>query len=149
MNDCANDCKQIGNEMSQIGVLFDIDDLGGGSYGYAAYKLLFDTLGTDLLRECELSDGDTSETLCGSARHYCIAIETGDAAKRDAIQQAVLRSKNFGFVAVGSRIIEGDAVSRHPLVQAGFIDSAGQIKGCDTAWIVTAWQQCGARSVTN
>lgn len=134
--------------MSQIGVLFDIDDLGGGMYGYAAYRLLFETLGRDTLVECGLSDGDTSETLSGSARHYCIAIETNDAVKCAAIRQTIRQSDAVGFVATGSRLIEGDTVSRHPLVQAGRIDSTGQLSGCDTAWIATAWKQCGASSVT-
>jgi hypothetical protein len=135
--------------MSQIGILFDIDDLGGGTYGFAAYRLLFETLGRDSFFECGLSDGDTSETLCGSVRHYCIAIETDDAAKCTAIRQTIRNSNATGFIETGSRIIEDESVSHQPLVQAGCVDSTGQLNDCDTTWIATAWQQCTANSANS
>jgi hypothetical protein len=49
--------------MPKIGILFDIDELENGLYGYAAYKVFFAALDSRQIAGCTLSDGDTNATL--------------------------------------------------------------------------------------
>jgi len=84
--------------MLQIGILFDIDELGGGWYGYASYKIFFGALDTGLLLGCSLRDGDTNETLQGSARQCCISVEFPDESKVDALKNALSNSTAKGLL---------------------------------------------------
>jgi hypothetical protein len=62
--------------MPKTGVRFDIDGLGGGFYGAAAYTLPFDAADRATPREVRSFEGDTNATLAGDARIYCIAVES-------------------------------------------------------------------------
>jgi hypothetical protein len=125
--------------------LFDIDELGGGFYGWKAYKILFNSLDPKRLTACTLFDGDTSETLAGRARLYCIAVQSLDASKTSYIKEILGQCGDKGLLAVERRFLEGSVTSRHPLVLAGEIDSSGNLvvkKGSmiGKGWVEgTAW----------
>src|SRR5947209_2876304 len=55
-----------------IGVVFDIDGLGDGFYGYQAWRLFMKHLDSGRLRVCILVEGDTEATLNGQANEFCI-----------------------------------------------------------------------------
>jgi hypothetical protein len=120
-----------------IGVVFDIDELGSGLYGYAAYKVLFSALNTQELDGCALSDGDTRRTLSGLENHYCIALEL-DTDKIMLVSDALRNSGAQGLLPVSSRVLDDNTVSREPLVPAGYI-SLGELVDCRDWWILQAW----------
>jgi hypothetical protein len=135
--------------MPTLGVLFDIDELGEGLYGFAAYKVLFNAIDTRKLAGCELSDGDAMATLEGRARHYCIAITSPDPLKLRLVRSVVSTLDAKGLLPVESRFLEHADVSREPLVNTASIDSAGQLIGCKTGWVMAAWQESSKKHETS
>jgi hypothetical protein len=125
--------------MSQVGILFDIDELGGGFYGYASYKIFFGALDTSQLLGCLLRDGDTNATLQGRARQCCISVEFPDASKIEVVKDALSKSTAKGLLPPSSRFLEDALVSQEPLVFAGRIDSTGELTNCETIWVMNAW----------
>ena len=127
--------------MKKLGILFEIDALGSGLYGYAAYKVLFGLVDPRQLVGCSLSDGDTNATLRGTANQYCIALETSDARILDAVKKTMQQASEPGLAAPAKRFITDAAVSHEPLVETGSITSAGELVGCKTGWIKAAHQE--------
>jgi hypothetical protein len=128
--------------MHKIGVLFDIDGLGGGFYGGAAYGLLFDRVGRALFRNVALFDGDTNETLSGEGRVYCIAVQSANQATCDEIERALATVGDAGLQPSNRRFLHtGPILDSEPLVYAGRIDQRGMLLECDTPWIITAWNR--------
>jgi hypothetical protein len=127
--------------MHKIGILFDIDELESGLYGYAAYKIFFQAVDTRQLAGCTLSDGDTNDTLAGSANQYCIAVESPDASQIAKVKSALSSSGAKGLLPLTSRFLESDLVSLEPLVTAARINAAGELVECQTGWIIKAWKE--------
>jgi hypothetical protein len=127
--------------MYKIGILFEIDELESGLYGYAAYQIFFGTVDTRQLAGCTLSDGDTNATLARRVNQYCIAVESLDASKIAAVKNALSRSNAKGLVPLASRFIETSLVSQEPLVIAANINAAGELTGCKTGWVMEAWEK--------
>lgn len=126
--------------ISMLGILFDIDQLGGGFYGYAAYQIFFDALNTHQLVGCVLYHGDTNATLQGSANQYCIAIASVDETEIDLMRDVFWAYHAKGLLPLPIRFLEHDQVSQEPLIPAGFITSAGVV-GDRTGWITEAWEK--------
>lgn len=124
-----------------FGVLFDIDGLGGGLYGHAAYKVLFNGLDLALLRGCTFRDGDTRATLSGQSNQYCIGIEAPSSARLAELRQAVISLKAPGLLPGAARFLSDAAMRAEPLVQAARISSAGELQGDRTGWITAAWKE--------
>jgi hypothetical protein len=131
--------------MPQLGILFDIDELGGGLYGYEAYKILFGVIDTARLAGCALSDGDTNATLAGRANQYCIAVDSLDASKIAAVKSAFGASNAKGLLSLPSRFLSDAAVRNEPLVLAAHIDLAGKLVHCKTGWVMQAWEESRER----
>ena len=128
--------------MTIIGVLFDIDALGGGFYGTAAYKILFDAIDRRALRNVRLYDGDTAATLSGKSavRLYCIAVESPDSAVIRHVEARLAANTKAGLHPANERFLRDAAgIKAEPLVFAGAIDANGVLSGCDTPWISDAW----------
>lgn len=123
----------------EIGVLFDIDELGGGFYGHAAYRILFENLDPQRATGCTFYDGDTTETLAGRARHYCIAIQSLNAAKISYVKERISACNVPGLLPMNDRFIGGDVTSRHPLVLAAEVDSAGNLLVTQGGMIGSGW----------
>jgi hypothetical protein len=132
--------------MHKLGVLFDIDDLGGGLYGYAAYKIFFAAVNTRHLAGCLLRDGDTHLTLAGKVRHYCIAVESRDPSQVAEVKRALGTASDKGLLPLSERFL-GDAwVAHEPLVLAAIINSAGELLNCETSWVLRAWREESERA---
>jgi len=129
--------------MAKIGVLFDIDELDSGLYGYAAYKVFFNTIDTSLLDGCVLSDGDTNATLRGGANQYCIAVD-GPNPAISVVRETLAKSEAKGLLPVNSRFMEEPAIHAEPLVQATFIGANGDLVNCTTDWVMEAWRKSRA-----
>jgi hypothetical protein len=129
----------------EIGILFDIDDLGGGFYRWQAYKIIFNNLDPKRLTACTFFDGDTTETLASHAREYCIAIQSSDTSKISYIKEAFGQLKEKGLLSVEKRFLDGNVTSQYPLVLAGEIDAGGNLvvkqgSGIGEGWVKeTAW----------
>lgn len=126
--------------MSTIGILFDIEALGGGLYGYAAYKALFETIDTRLIPSSTFADGDTAASITGSDNHYCIAVTCDDPDGIAHVRDSVARARAKGLLPAVVRFIDGDAVAREPLVPAAAIDAAGMLVSAKPRWIREAWE---------
>lgn len=124
--------------MALLGILFDIDELGGGFYGKEAYKLFFSTIGAELLRDVELFDGDTQATLSGRARHYCVAL-SADESLMEVVRDRLLASDAVGFLPRAERFCPEAAVRHEMLVFAGRIDKHGNLLNCTTPWVEAMW----------
>jgi hypothetical protein len=125
-----------------VGVLFDIDGLGGGFYGKAAYRILFRHLDRSALRGASFRDGDTAATLAGDARIYCIVVETPDAAVIADIETRLAAAADPGLCPPDRRFLrDAAAIKAEPLVFAGRVDEHGMLVQCDTSWIIAAWQE--------
>ena len=131
----TNDILVDGN--TEIGIVFDIDELGGGFYGLTAYKVLFQSLDPNRLKGCTLRDGDTAETLAGRARHYCIAFQSTDSATIQYVHDTLANAQEKGLLPAGRRFIE--ATSQQPLVLAGVIDSDGRLVVKEGSMIGPGW----------
>jgi hypothetical protein len=131
--------------MPMLGILFDIDELGGGLYGYAAYKILFDAVDTRRLAGCSLSDGDTRETLSGRANHYCIAIASPNPTMLSYARHALNKYEAKGLLSPTERFLEEPQLCNEPLVQAGVFNTAGELVGCTTSWVMSACRESRKR----
>jgi len=127
--------------MAKLGILFNIDDLGGGLYGYAAYKVLFNAIDFRQLAGCTLYDGDTNATLRGGARQYCIAIESSALKVLENAKKMIAECKEPGLLSPTSRFMTDAAVRGEPLVLATSINSSGELIGCKTGWVTSAHKE--------
>jgi hypothetical protein len=127
--------------MAKLGILFDIDALGGGLYGYAAYKVLFSAIDSRQLAGCTLYDGDTNATLRGGARQYCIALDSSNPRVLDLAKRVIAESKEPGLLSAAARFMTDATVRSEPLVLATSINSSGELVGCKTGWVTSAHKE--------
>lgn len=131
--------------MPRLGILFDIDELEGGAYGYAAYKIFFDAVDTRRIGGCSLSDGDTNATLAGEANQYCIAVESFDPSAIAAVEEALGASDAKGLLPPESRFVEELLLQREPLVESAYIDHTGGLVERTPGWARAAWTESRAK----
>ena len=129
----------------EVGILFDIDHLGGGFYGWEAYKILFRALDPNRLGGCTLLDGDTAATLAHRANHYCIAIQSLDPAPIQYVRETLGRSQEKGLLPSANRFLEG--VGGQPLVLAGIVDAHGNLVVKEGSMIGSGWTEGTAWSI--
>ena len=131
--------------MPTIGVLFDVDALGGGLYGYAAYRTLFMEVTPQRLYGCELSDGDVGR------QYYCIAIESEDPLRLAELRRVLAESRAAGLATPclldGHRVEAGALIRSRTLVRAAYITTGGDLHNCQTSWIVNAWTEACAQQL--
>ena len=127
----------------EIGVLFDIDGLGGGFYGRAAYQILLAALDPHRLTNCTFHDGDTHATLYGTRREYCIAVR-GDAQQVDYVRQVMAKRTDEGLYPPDRRFLDGNVTGREPLVRAGSVSAEGTLVVAENEMIQPDWAEVGA-----
>ncbi|MCI0411328.1 serine/threonine-protein kinase [bacterium] len=120
--------------MTKLGVLFNIEELGGGAYGYRAYRILFGAIDLRDLKGCTISDGDVGEW-------YCIAIESFDESCLYRLKSSFFRCNAKGLAPRERRFIEGIHVEKQPLVTAGYVDHGGEMQRCETGFVLQAWNE--------
>ncbi|WP_194893628.1 hypothetical protein [Catenulispora pinisilvae] len=119
--------EQPAAKQTEIGILFDIDALGGGFYGPKAYQVLFQTLDPQRLKRCSFHDGDTNATIFQGARLYCIAIRSPAPHTIDYVRELIGARTDPGLLAPSERFVDGDVTEWEPLVPAGFVNEAAQL----------------------
>ena len=110
--------------MEGLGILFDIDALGG-AYGAGAWRIFMEHLDPNRLVAAILRHGDTAATLQGRANQYCIAAQ-GPSVDCDYIRQAFAEGADPGLSPPERRFVEQLGLEQEPLVLAGRIDAAGR-----------------------
>lgn len=128
--------NQYSETPARIGILFDIDELGGGLYGYSAYKIFFAAIDTRHIPGCSLSDGDTR----GDGNQYCIAVSTSNPATIKVIKKALTKSDAKGLLPPSARFIDESCLRHESLVPSAQINSAGDLINCNTNWVLEAWK---------
>lgn len=126
--------------MARICVLFDIDELEGGLYGYEAYKIFFAALDSREIAGCMISDGDTSATLLGRSHQYCIAVD-GPPEMLEVVKKALGKFKARGLLPPNERFEEDPQAGRQPLVTSCYVGGQGQLLNCSTSWVTAAWEK--------
>jgi len=127
--------------VQRLGVLFDIDELGGGVYGFEAYRIFFSAVDTRELAGCLLLDGDTNETLAGKANLYCIAVETFDPSRLVAVRRALSQSTGKGLLPAAARFMDDAEAQTQPLVLTARVGLGGELVGDNIGWAGQAWEE--------
>lgn len=112
--------------MKGIGVVFNIDALGGGSYGSQAWRIFMRQLPPEKIIGCSLCEGDTNETLNGNRREFCIAV-FGVGFDVEMVKRAFADSSENGLAASNRRFILSPKLDSEPLMEAGITDSVGRL----------------------
>lgn len=128
--------------MAKIGILFDIDALGGGMYGFEAYKIFFTAIEPRTITGCTVTDGDTNATLAGKSRHFCIAVESFSPTTIATVKEALTKSSAKGLLPVPSRFLDDAAVTREPLALSFRINHAGDLSEVNFYWATKALEEC-------
>jgi hypothetical protein len=122
----AISAKRKGAVMKGVGVLFDIDALGGGFYGYKAWCIFMRNLKPEKIISCILRAGDTNATMNRSRREFCIAV-FGIGLDVETVKAAFTGSSEKGLAPSNRRFILSPQLDSEHLVEAGMIDSVGRL----------------------
>jgi len=112
--------------MKGIGVVFDINDLGGGFYGSTAWRIFLRNLRPENIIGCVLREGDTSETLSGNQREFCIAV-FGAELNTDLFEKVFKDCSEKGLASSNRRFLLSPKLDSEPLIEAGIVDSMGRL----------------------
>ena len=110
---------------SDLGIVFNIDDLGGGYYGATAWRIFMRHICPKMIIGCTLKEGDTRATLEGEEREFCIAMFglTNDAAV--AVKKVFEECDEKGLAPLARRFLSSPELE--PLVHVGHIDALGRL----------------------
>jgi len=109
-----------------FGILYNIDDLGGGFYGNKAWRVFMKNCDPKKLSYSVLLEGDTSGTLAGHERIFCIAVQTSDSSVIIYLKESFKSCEEKGLLPPDKRFIEGNVADANHLVVRGRIDSFGK-----------------------
>jgi hypothetical protein len=122
-----------------VGVLFDIDGLGGGFYRWPAFKIFFQSVDPDRVAGSLVLDGDTADTLAGRARIYCISVESADTAVIQYVRNAFAQVSDPGLLPAPRRFLSDP--SKEPFVRVAKITSDGVFHVPEAEGIGQAWAE--------
>ena len=112
--------------MPGIGILFKIDDLGGGHYGYEAWRIFMRNVSSEELLCCILVEGDTLRKIGGEWDLFCIGIY-GLLSDFRSIREKFEALDEPGLAAMPSRVIEKAVLDSLPLPIHGSVDEFGRL----------------------
>ena len=115
--------------MPTIGVRFDIEKAGGGYYGFACWKIVWQAINPEEIGVASLYEGDTAATLNGQENVFCIGIQSLDSGAIVKIKSALSQSEAFKRVCASPMFVEGSSCAAEPLSEAGRIDAGGNLVG--------------------
>jgi len=111
--------------MKGIGIVFDIQKLGGGFYGNAAWRIFMRNLNPGLIAGCALKECDTKETLLGKRRECCIAV-FGSKLDPRAVEEVFQNCSEKGLADPDRRFLKSPELDLEPLAEVGTVDSKGR-----------------------
>jgi hypothetical protein len=107
-----------------IGIVFNIDELGCGFYGYQAWRIFMKRVAQGKIRNTVLKEGDTSATLAGKENEFCIALY-GPLLNPEHFRKIFEPLTDKGLVPLDRRFIAKPALDDEPLPVRGRIDLHG------------------------
>jgi hypothetical protein len=125
--------------MKGVGVVFDIYALGGGFYGSKSWDIFMRNLRPEKITGCTLRAGDTSETLKGAKREFCIAI-FGDKLNIEDVKEAFAASSENGLAPLGQRFILSPQLDSESFAETGTVDPVGRF--VQNAWTRAFHDRC-------
>lgn len=125
--------------MKAIGIVFDIDKLGGGFYGDTAWRIFMRNLRPERIMPCGLREGDTNESLRGNRREFCIAV-FGVGVDTHVVEEAFQNCSDTGLAEPSRRFIRSPRLDSEPLRLAGMVDSQGRL--VDDEWSRISHDRC-------
>lgn len=119
-----------------IGIVFDIEELGNGTYGKVAYEILFKNLNPyQMGYYFTLWDGDTDSTLKGQDYDYCIRIDSSQDGVIKYVKEIFEKATDKGLADIEKRFIYSGDLQREPLVYGAYvIDGIVHTPGGPPAW---------------
>ena len=116
--------------MPALGIIFNIDKLGSSAYGMAAWEIFWRAVNIDSLSgNTFLFEGDIKTNVSGKVCFvYCIVVQS-DTADLRAVQSALEQSAEFRGVQASPPFVDEYEVMDEPLLEAGRIDSKGNLVG--------------------
>lgn len=125
--------------MSVLLVRFDIDKAEGGAYGYRSWKVFFSAVDRNDLDGCDLSDGDSKDTLSGRENVFLIAINGLDSSI-EKINDDLQSSNDFLKVAANPPCKTRASADDEPLVNVGY-GSGGEVIFSGDQWAESAYKE--------
>jgi hypothetical protein len=125
-----------GEGLLELGILFDVAQLGGGFYGHQAYKIFFANLDPQRLKGCMLHDGDA---LAISSDIYCICVQTTKQEQIDYVRQTMSGVEAPGLLPAARRFATGRVAAPNYLVHSGFVDPEGAFNVKKNGMIGESW----------
>lgn len=107
-----------------IGIVFSIDELGCGFYGYQAWRIFMKHVPQAKIRNTVLKEGDTAATLAGRGNEFCIAVY-GPLLNPDHVKRIFEPLNDKGLVSLERRFIVKPQLDEEPLPMRGRIDLYG------------------------
>lgn len=132
--------------MPQIGILFDVQKLGSGFYGYTAFRIFFAVLPPRELAACGLYHGEVGR---GRNRSYCIAIECGNLSLLQRMRQAFAATHARGLLGPADRFLDEPALRDESLAPAARITPQGELTECRSRWVLEAWERAQGKARTD
>lgn len=102
--------------LNEIGIIFNIEDLGGGAYGAKAFEIFYKNLDPVKMNSFNIYDGDTNSTLYGNDYNYCIAVQSYDPEVIRYVEETMGKATDKGLAPLNSRFIHGNVTQKEPLV---------------------------------
>lgn len=124
--------------MAQLGILFDMQKLSDGFFGYTAFRILFSILKPGDLAGSSLSHGEVGQ---GKARAYCIAVDCDSDRAFGAVKQKMAASLAGALMPREFRFVTGPALHAETLVFAARVTDTGELAQCHSRWMYEAWQR--------
>ncbi len=124
--------------MPQLGILFDIQKLGNGFYGYSCFRILFSVLKASELAACTLSHGVLERD---GRRIYCVSIESVRLRSLMTMRHRLSASVARGLMPLDSRFVEEDDLYGDELALAASVSETGELMNCQSRWILEVWQR--------
>jgi hypothetical protein len=112
-----------------LGIRFDIGKVGSGYYVLDCWKIFWEAISPERIKNSRLSGGHTRTTLDGQENVYCIAVDNSDASVIVAARNSLLSCGTFLRVAATPSFADDVQVANELLAQAGLVDSNGAISG--------------------
>lgn len=131
--------------MPQLGILFDVQKLGMGFYGYTAFRILFSVVQPRDLAGCSLYHGEVGE---GRNRPYCIAVESDNPSVLARIRHLFAASMARGLLPVEERFVDEAMLAEEVLALAARITRTGELVECHSRWLTEAWKRAVGEETT-
>lgn len=112
-----------------LGLRFDIQKVNSAVYGAQCWKIFWSAVAPKEIPAILLFEGDTAATLNGIENVYCIAIQSLDPSLLLKIRSVFEHDPEFLRFAARPLFSESNQLIAEPLVEAGQIDSNGNLIG--------------------